>query len=608
MIQWTRKFRRRETLLDALFVLLIALLAVRITWPWVLHPRATMLAWPYGALGNIDALMNMTFGGWMKFSLVELKTWPLAHTPYLMYPYGASHGVSFDSLMFGVAVGFFYCFLPLVTAYSLAVLLCFVFSGLACYGYAVWLWGRGLSATLVGLMGGCVPFLLQRFGCHPNLIYLWTIPLAMFLFDRYGERPGWRRWAAWVATFPLLAASSWYFLIVGIVHHACASAVLAGGYLRGGARRNLGQLLKLALGWVAGFMLVAVVALPMFEGLPYRKLIPIELIAKFSTPLLQYLIPYPGSYLARLPWVRHYQAHLGTDWEAFAGVPILLLALALIFPFLRRVRLGRRLTLTLSALAGLILSLGPYLQIGHVLPAGTGLKLPLYYLCALSRVFTVLKNPGRVHILVFFATLFASGHVLEALRAKLAGRGPARRALWPALAVGFVAINYAWSVPPGPFPVSPAPTVPRFYAELGRQKGAGAIFDVPIDYYLFPHYNYYQFWHKRPVVTSTLFHDAVLPESTKFIWTRYPLLFFLTVNAPFANKEIVDSVRAPSFMKLLADHGIEFVVVHPRLLRYAVEQKLGDPRTIADYEIIEKSWSARRVYQDEEIRVYRTAK
>ena len=62
-------------------------------------------------------------------------------------------------------------------------------------------------------------------------------------------------------------------------------------------------------------------------------------------------------------------------------------------------------------------------------------------------------------------------------------------------------------------------------------------------------------------------------------------------------------IMAPSFMKDLSDSGIEYVIVHPRYLKWSLS--VSSPPGLGEYYArIEASWKERLVYQDEEIRVY----
>src|SRR5687767_7856079 len=134
----TRTSSAGKLLIDSAVFLLMTGLALFITRPWIQHPLTTSIGYydPPMELPTPDAMMNMTFGGWIHFSLFELGRWPLAHSEYLMFPAGAAQGTSFDSLLSGVMIGLLDCVMPLLTANALAVVLAYVLSGFISYLYA----------------------------------------------------------------------------------------------------------------------------------------------------------------------------------------------------------------------------------------------------------------------------------------------------------------------------------------------------------------------------------------------------------------------------------------------------------------------------------------
>jgi len=274
---------------------------------------------------------------------------------------------------------------------------------------------------------------------------------------------------------------------------------------------------------------------------------------------------------------------------------------------LLRKKIPERLGLITTGIAGVVLSLGPYLQMGHVLPPGAGLRLPIFFLNQLSTAFSVFKAPGRAHVVVFFAVLFAAGSVLWYLREQILSRYRFGPAAWFCILLLFLALNVVWGSRLFEAPVFPALRVPEFYAQLGQKPGRGAIMDVPISYYDFPHYNYYQFWHKRPVVSPVLYHDAIRAESTAFIQSKPTLVFFTQANFFFASPEIVKEIQSSDFLDYLGGKGIEYVTVHPRFIDAILKQGNAHPQTREFYASIEEVWSRHLIYQDDLIRVYKTA-
>lgn len=601
---------RQQLITDTLVLALLVILSLAITWPWIQHPLATTIGNfdDPRQLETADIMMSMSFGGWLRFALLELGQWPLAHTPYLMFPAGAAHGTSFDSLLHGMVVGALNIFMPLALAYSVSVLLAFILSGWVCYRYGVWLWGRGGLAVGVGVTAEFASYIFQRSMCHPNLMFVWTLPLAMMTYQRWRANPlKWRCWGAWVFSFPLLALSSWYILLTGLVFQVSS----AFAFLACNARRLLAQPLRsttyrLLGGWLAGGLLIGLIAWPMLSHSQERAPIPLATMAQYSVPLVQYLMPNPHGYFGQTAWARKLQGRMGTEWEAVTGVPILCLILLLAYLLSRKRPGEERLALGLTAFGVGIFTLGPYLQLGHALPPGQGLRMPVYYLYGLSSSISVFKCPGRMHILFFYVALMGAGQVLNGLRGRLRSPRPLKKALWPLLVIGFTVLNVAWLGRLGNSGVFPTPQVPLFYRELGKHKGTGAIMDVPIDYYATSIYDYYQLWHKRPAVSSVLYHDGIEKASQDFVWTDWRMLFFLGSNKDFPLAENLAAVKHPDYFRKLASAGVDYLVIHPKTLQGFITTGIAHPQTADYYRQLEEALQERLIYRDELIAVYGT--
>jgi hypothetical protein len=261
----------------------------------------------------------------------------------------------------------------------------------------------------------------------------------------------------------------------------------------------------------------------------------------------------------------------------------------------------------LAAMTGIFLSLGPYAQLSHTLAIGKGIKLPLYYLYRLSASFGIFKCPGRMHVIVFYVALICSGHVLNSLRLILAKKNHLRsKALWPILMGSFILLNVAWTGRLGKGFLFPTPKVPEFYQSLGNRPGNGAVMDVPIDYYVTAMYNYYQFWHKRPNVSSVLYHDGLRAKSMQFLKSDERFRFFFIENRSSASPRILKKIEEPDFMNKLAQSGIDYFIIHPRFIKAYKDRRDMVPQTLEYYGQLDKFWKDRCVYKDDLIWVYRT--
>jgi len=603
--------RTRKIPLDFAFLAISIVLALSFPSGKIAELKDHYIAWELNKPNSPDVLINIGFFGYLKFSITELKRWPLANTTYLMFPKGTSYGRSYDGLLLGICTSFLWLFLPLPLAYNISLLLGLVLCGWACYLVAAHSWGRGWLAMGIGLSGQCVPYLIQRAAIHPNLCYIWTIPLSAYFLFKFQAKPTWKRCLVWALSFPLLFLSSSYNLIFGSLLHVSGSIVLLVGR-RGWERLKMAK--RVAAAWGLGLVFVLIVGQPLFSHYRDRTRFPMEEMARYSTTVVQYLMPYPAyplisyaGHAGQLKWFRDLQVAIAIpSWEGYAGGPIAFLAMMLVYFCLRKAP-GPKWTLLLTACSAFLLSLGPYLNILRFDASGGGLKMPLYYLCRLSSIFRVIHAPGRAHMMVTFAALFASGWLIHALKKRAAAKGSRAQVIGcAALFALAIALNYYWSVRFHSLPMSPQPRVSPFFQELGKRGGTGAILDVPVSYYRFPLYNYCQFWHKRPLVSPVMFQDSYRKKAMAFLWSNPARLFFLEDNNEYASDKALASVIAPLFMQELAKSGVEYVIVHPGFVEWVAKKKGSSPRTLEYYEEIATAWKDRLVYSDPEIRVYAT--
>jgi hypothetical protein len=371
-------------------------------------------------------------------------------------------------------------------------------------------------------------------------------------------------------SFPLMAAASWYILMAGLIFQVGASVE----FLLWGARawREVrGRLARLGTVWAGGMGCVLLLAWPMLStsegGAPVHG---VEVMARYSTPLAQYLLPYPhvGAAGECLPF-RHLQAQVGTLTEGYAGGLIASLILCVLFLFRggRRSFVRERFLVGLVAGTAFILSAGPYLQTVRFLPPGEGVRLPLYYLCRLWEGFSLIHAPGRLHIAGMLMALVGAGHLLHGLENRARRKGKRHRWGFGTVVLLVVVFNALWSCKPFALSFFRLPEVPAFHVRLAAQPGSEAIFDVPANSLFFGRYSYFQFTHKRPIVSSTVFHGADGPlrrflsedERHRFFWFEH--------NRDVETEEMARRVGDPAYLDELARRGIGWVIIHEATLR-----------------------------------------
>ncbi len=600
---------------DGLFVLVAILLTLAlIEPPWTrlgseclgVHSSASFGAFP----DTVDSIANLVFQKWFHFSVTELGEWPLGHSRYLLFPYGGSHGAAFDGLLPAVLVGALSFLFPLPIAYNLAILSAFVFLAVACYRLGVFLWGRSVTAWVTGLSALMLPYVMQRAG-QPNLMHVWTLPVGMLLYFRFAQCPTWGRAAAWMAAFPLMASASWYLLMAGMIFHGAASVefVLFGVRELEKIGKRVARVLAV---WVAGMGCVFLLAVPMLsarggEG-PVHDL---ATMARYSTPVIQYFLPYPHfGWMGDVSPFRYLQSQVGTLAEGYAGGPVASLVLFALFLCVggRRAFIRERFLSGLTGIVAFVLSLGPYLQTVRSLPPGEGMCLPLYYLCRLWDGFTLIHAPGRLHVILALVALVGAGHLLHAIEERAWQKGRRAKGLFLAGVLVVFTLNGLWSCKPLSLSFFQLPPVPAFYTTLAAQAGPEAIFDVPSNSLFFGRYSYFQFTHKRPIVSSTVFHGAEEPlrrflsedDRNRFFWFEH--------SKDVETEEMARRISDVAYLDELGRRGIGFVIVHDTTLQTVSKfvPTLASPDLLRWYDLIRQGWSTRLLYEGEGIHVYST--
>ncbi len=499
-----RPARLRTWLRETGVVLLLVAVALWLTDPWLRNPAGSVLGLQDAKTGelSVDCMQTMTFGGWIDFSALKLKLWPLAYTDYLMYPRGASWGDSFDSLLFSMVTAALGAVLPLPVAYSLSVVLTFFMTGWVMWRLGARLWGAGAVALTIALASMMSPFLMQRYLCHPNLLYIWAIRPPCWR-STLRERPDWRGTLAGLS-FPLSGGlrgtADCRVRVPGRRYHGRA------GHRLGGTRGRPRHLATLPAAWLLGWPVV-LIASPMFDSLDRRRQVDQRELLGFSTPLAQYLMPAPNSRAGNLPLIHGLQKTMKTHWEAVATVPLVLALLAAGWMF-GRGRSVMKTALILTVAGGVVASLGPYLQVGHALATPRhAIRLPIHYLVKLWPGAGLIHVPGRVHNVVFFAVAVGAGFALNGVVGRLRGR--LRGIVATGVLLAGLLVFCGWWACREPSKTARARGAGFFNRESsqpGRARFSMCEFEL-----LVSAYNFYQYGHADPRSPSVLNHEAISP-------------------------------------------------------------------------------------------------
>ncbi len=450
-------------------------LAVFMTWP-VASQLTTRLA------GGRADLMTHQWAFWWVKEAFSRGVNPL-YTTLIFYPNGVSllyHNVAWFNILFWIPLQ---AVLGSFAAYNLIFIATFALNAFATFLLAREWTKTTWPAFVGGLVWGFWPTIQSHYD-HPNMIVIFTIPLALLYLKRSLEG-GRIRDAALAGVFlGLTGVVRLHLLIMG--------SVLLGLFILGKlldrhsrTRQTVRQLIL--AGAVAGVVLTPT-ALPVVIG-QLTRAHPEDIFVDMGngqTDLLAYITPLPHHPLATEATRRiFYQFDVNQTYVAFIGYTTL--ALALYGAVRRRRQAG---FWGLTAVIYIAIALGPELLIG----SQTYPSVPMPYRLV-DGLFEILRNPDRFNVILGFPIAMLVVYGLQSLQESL------RRVKWhPALislaAASLILIEYRQA----PFPTT-APVTPAWFSQLAQEPGQFAILDLPMDLRNSNKwYMYYQITHGKALV------------------------------------------------------------------------------------------------------------
>ncbi len=445
---------------DGVVVLLYLVAALVLTWPLArsfgTHLPAVAFAY--------DALLHVFLLGWGWHGLttrpLEVFDAPIFHPEPRTLTY-MDHMLG-EAVLGGPVIEVF----GLGAAYNSLVVFSFVASGYFVYRLAR-LYGISEAGSCVaGFLFAFCPYRFTHLGCL-NQLQTQFIPLGLYFAVRFlrTERLRWGVGAA--VSLAVQSTFGWYntfHLFVALL------ALLAWEALRGPGRwRRLPWKRVLLLGLLSAVLmapgalpyLLQSMAMPEY-GHPFSETV------RLSADLLDYLRVSPDNVLARLA------PSLGRLAGGFFPglVAVVLAAVAIVAMRRARPQLAGLGFLPVLGITGLVLSLGPFLQV-----AGHRLWIPLPYALFYYLIpgFTSMRTPGRFAVLVALAVAVLAGAGFDALRRRHPRLGPGFLA-----GTLLVAGALAWC-PELPLVRYPdRASMPPVYGWLAEQPDARPVLELPV--------------------------------------------------------------------------------------------------------------------------------
>lgn len=551
---------RSETLL---VLCLYIGVAVFMTWP-VASQLSTRLAG-----GRADLMTHQWAFWWVKEAFRQGLD-PL-YTNLIFYPNGVTllfHNIAWFNILLWIPLQ---AVVGSIAAYNVLFIATFALNAFATFLLARE-WTKELWPAIIGgLVWGFWPTIQSHYD-HPNMIVIFTIPLALLYLKRMMEN-GRKRDAVLGGIF---------LGLTGVVrlHLLIMSSVLLGLFVISklfDRTCRTWQMVRrfILMGLTAGIVL-APFALPVVIG-QITRAHPEDIfvdVGEGQTDLLAYVTPLPHHPLStEATNVVFYHFGVNMTYVAFIGYTTLALAL---YGLVRRWRQAR--FWGLVALVYIGIALGPELIIG----GQTYPDVPMPYRLV-NGIFEILRNPDRFNVILGLPMAMLAAWGVQALLPTLR-----RVRLRPVLVGLVIAILILIEYRRAPFP-SVLPVTPVWFSQLAQEPGQFAILDLPMDlrnankWYMF-----YQITHGKPLVEGRI---SRLPREAFAFMNSSPFLEDLRRSNEM-DPSLLDTSRQLDY---LSDAGVRYLVMHKRF---------ATPEQLAAW----RDWlGIKPYYEDDEVVVYHTA-
>lgn len=441
-VRWTAPAGRH-----AAAAAIFGVLAVLHTWPLASNPARL------SRNENGDALLNEWIIAWVAHQLPR--------RPLQLFDANIFHPAP-DALAFSepliapalLAAPALWLGASPVLAHNLLLLAGLALTGLATYA-VVFAWTRDrLAALVAGSLFAFNAHTLTRLA-HLQAMHAYGLPLALLFADRLIMAPSRSAALGLAASLALLAYTSGYLAVFGVVMIGVAVVARVADWRR--------HALPAAAALAGAAVATAVLVLPVY--LPYRRaaqeqgmIRTLDIVRDYSATVGGYLAA-PGTF-HHAAWSGRFFGQPGDPF--FPGVVALLLAGTAVWAAVRR-RTHRSRVVMLAAvgLAGFVLSLG--------------VQTPVYgWLFAVFPPMHGMRAAARFGALFLLAVALLAGLGLAALRqrAGAGGRGPLAAAV---LALGLVNLEALQA----PFEYRWFEGIPRVYDLLAREPGPVVLAETP---------------------------------------------------------------------------------------------------------------------------------
>jgi hypothetical protein len=464
----------------------------------------------------------------------------LAYTDHLF-------GVSLFSLPIYAATG------NPVLAYNVVWFLSFVLCGLAMHVLAFRLTRSHLGGLAAGLIYTYSFYRMHHAPGHLGLIWMWPLPLSIWLLTHWVERPTTWRALAWTLAVVVQALASWYLAVLALLANA---GILVWLHITERRTEWPRRILHLAVASAIAVIGVLPFALP-YSALPP---VPLQQIAALSADVPAYLVPPENTWAGKL-WMAHIGSGPRSIWgeqTLFLGYVALALGLVGCAAAIARGEWRRYGGYVLLAAAGLWLSFGPSVVRGQE-------QWSLYGAISWWPGFSGFRAPARYAVLVVLSLSVLGAAGAAALQRRFGPKGTvAVVALLPIMLSEWFILDFPAGKPQ-------RFRTPAIYA-LPAVQQARALVSLPDyrgtpDWYLGADYLLFSTTHWRRIVNG--YGRAEPPGHPRII-------------------SHMNAFPGPNNARTMRAIGVEYVVVHSARYRDGALTLLDVAMASPEYELVEK--------------------
>ncbi len=459
-----------------------------------------------------------------------------------------------------------------ILAYNLVLLTAFILTAYACYIFVLYLTKSYYSAIITGFSFGFSQYMMVRSTQHIDLLFLFTLPFMALYSFKFFENPSKRNILLLSLSVFITALSAWYYLVGGLIF---IFILFLFNYRKFFVSKK--QYVFAGLGTGLAILLPA---LPMFlnrSDAAYKYVN--MLIETRGADFWNFFIPH--YYISPWSFTRPIYENYISPYEATSYFGLIGIVAIFVLVFLRNKLVIPFKFFWVTIIAVFILiAIGNHLQVFQY-----RIPMPFSFLDNFIP-FDRLRAPNRFFVFSYFGATVIFGYFLAYIRNYLQTQ-KTKIVFTSLIVLLLICERFIF-----PYPLMSIP-VPEFYKQVGQMDEKFAIADIPLINPGFSLYNYYQIYHKKPIVDGEYFWTAYNGHTFDFIRSNQLLFNSAPCNLYPPN---IDKQQT---LKQLADANIRYVVVH----NFILQSQNCPPLTIFIHKFFENN---QIVFSDGEITVYST--